>query len=500
MRSVPPAGSGRYPDLAVESAIKMVQQLRAWSGRFDGSANDMSDLVAALRGFVAHDAVTPGDAIDPRYLGDWLLHDEAVRPAAVVRPATTGEVSAILKLCSARCVPVVAQGGRTGLAGGAMPRDGSVILSLERMHAIEAVDGDAATIVVQAGAVLQAVQEAAANAGMLFPLDIGARGSCTIGGNISTNAGGNRVLRYGMMRNLVLGLEVVLANGTVIDAMNHMLKDNAGYDLKQLFIGSEGTLGVVTRAVLRLFPLTTSVQTALCAVGDYDGALALLRLARERLGADLSAYEVMWEDFYRLGTSGAGRRAPVAEGHRLYVLVESMGTDAVRDGERFEALIENAFGCGIVEDAVIARSLKETQEIWAVRDSSGELERSLGTYVPFDVSLPIRSIGRFVEDCRRRLADRWPGMTTAWFGHIADCNIHICAATRNGPADTHKLDELVYDCVAEYRGSISAEHGIGLLKREFLDRSRTPEAIAAMRLLKEALDPNAILNPGKIFV
>src|SRR4029453_13535823 len=281
----------------------------------------MSDLVASLRGALGHESVLPGEAIDSRYLGDWLLRDETVRPAALVRPSTTAEVSATLRECSARRVPVVAQGGRTGLGGGAVPRDGWVILSLERMHAIESVDPDSATMVAQSGATLQSVQDAAAGAGMLFPLDIGARGSCTVGGNIATNAGGNRVLRYGMMRDLVLGLEVVLASGTVLDAMNSMLKNNAGYDVKQVFVGSEGTLGVVTRAVLRLFPSTTSVQTALCAVADYDAALALLRLARERLGPALSAFEVMWADFYRLGTSGAGRRAPLDEGHALYVLV-----------------------------------------------------------------------------------------------------------------------------------------------------------------------------------
>jgi FAD/FMN-containing dehydrogenase len=290
----------------------------------------------------------------------------------------------------------------------------------------------------------------------------------------------------------------VLANGTVINAMNDMLKNNAGYDLKQLFIGSEGTLGIVTRAVLRLFPRTTSVQTALCAVGDYDATLALLRLAKARLGADLAAYEVMWKDFYQLGTSGLGRRAPVAGEYALYVLVESMGTDENRDGPRFQEFVESAFERRIIADAVIAQSIKESQEIWAVRDSSGDLQNTLGPYIPFDISLPIRSIGRFVEDCRRRIADRWPGVMAAWFGHIADSNIHICVATRNGPAAEHELDELVYDCVAEYKGSISAEHGIGLLKRDFLDRSRTAESIAAMRLLKQALDPNSILNPGKV--
>jgi len=458
----------------------------------------MSDLVAALRELVAADAVVAGEAIESRYLGDWQLRDDDTRPAVLVRPRTAAEIAAVLRECNARGVPVVAQGGRTGLTGGATPQDGWVIVSLERMNTIGAADTDSATIVVEAGAVLQSVQQAAADAGMLFPLDIGGRGSCTIGGNISTNAGGNRVLRYGMMRDLVLGLEVVLANGTVIDAMNEMLKNNAGYDLKQLFIGSEGTLGIVTKAVLRLFPLTTSVRTALCAVADYEAALALLRLAKQRLGADLSAFEVMWADFYRLGTSALGRRAPLAEGHAFYVLVEAMGTDERRDGERCDEFVAAAFDAGIVADAVIAQSLKESQEIWAVRDSSGELERTLGPYTAFDISLPIRSIGRFVEDCRHRITQRWPAINAAWFGHIADSNIHICVGKQDGPADDHELYDVVYDCLATYHGSISAEHGIGVLKRDYLDRSRTPEAIAAMRLLKRTLDPNGILNPGKV--
>jgi FAD/FMN-containing dehydrogenase len=458
----------------------------------------VKDLLETLRRVLPPEAVTAPDAIEPRYLGDWLVRDESARPLALVRPSKTAEVAATLRVCHARGVPVVAQGGRTGLAGGAVPGDGCVIVSLERMRAIEPANRDSATIVAEAGAVLQAVQQAAADAGLLFPLDIGGRGSCTVGGNISTNAGGNRVLRYGMMRDLVLGLEAVLADGTVVDAMNDMLKNNAGYDVKQLFIGSEGTLGIVTRAVLRLFPLTSSVQTALCALDDYDATLALLRLAKERLGADLSAYEVMWHEFYDFATTALRRRAPVAHGHSFYVLVESMGTDETRDGERFEQFVATAFERGIVRDAAIAQSRKESQEIWAIRDASGELQGTIGTYIPYDVSLPIRSIGAFVEDCRRRLASRWPDLRVAWFGHIADSNLHICVAKRPEPAFEHEVDTTIYDCVGEYRGSISAEHGIGLLKREFLDRSRSPEAIATMRVLKQALDPKSILNPGKV--
>jgi FAD/FMN-containing dehydrogenase len=458
----------------------------------------MDELIAALRGLLTQDDVLVTEQIDARYLGDWQLQDLSARPLALVRPRTTADVAAVLRECHARGVPVVAQGGRTGLTGAALPRDGWVILSLERMRSVAPPNPDSATIVAEAGAALQSVQDAAADAGLLFPLDIGSRGSCTVGGNIATNAGGNRVLRYGMMRDLVLGMEVVLADGTVIDAMNDMLKNNAGYDLKQIFVGSEGTLGIVTKAVLRLFPRTTSVQTALCAAASFDATLDLLKLAKERLGADLSAYEVMWRDFYELGTTALGRRSPIDGEHAFYALVESMGTDAARDDARFQEFVEAAFERGTIQDAVVAQSLKECQEIWAIRDSSGELPRTIGAHAAFDVSLPIRSIGRFVEDCRARMAQRWPGMTAVWFGHIADSNIHICVGREHGPADKHDLDRLVYDCVAEYRGSISAEHGIGLLKLDYLDRSRTAEAISTMRLLKRALDPRGILNPGKV--
>jgi FAD/FMN-containing dehydrogenase len=344
------------------------------------------------------------------------------------------------------------------------------------------------------------VQRAADSEGLLFPLDIGGRGSCTIGGNISTNAGGNRVLRYGMMRDLVLGLEAVLADGTILTSLNRMQKNNAGYDLKQLFIGTEGTLGVVTRAVLRLFPKPSSTQTALCALEDYGGVVRLLSAAKRRLGADLAAFEVMWPDFYRLGTDGLGVRAPLLHGSGAYVLVESLGTDARRDEPRFQEFVESALTDGTITDAVVAQSIKETQDIWQIRDSSGEFHRTFWPYVGFDVSIPVGDIGRFIDDCKARLAARWPQIQTVWFGHAADSNIHICVRLAGvEPQPQHEIDTLVYDCVGEYAGSISAEHGIGVVKRAFLGKSRTAAEIATMRLLKRALDPDSILNPGKIF-
>jgi FAD/FMN-containing dehydrogenase len=452
-----------------------------------------TELAAALPDGV----IVPSEQIESRYLGDWIHRVEDAHPAALALPRTTADVATILRVCHARAVSVVTQGGRTGLAGGAAPSTGCVIVSTERMRRIEPVDPASATIVAAAGAVLEAVQRAADAAELLFPLDIGGRGSCTIGGNISTNAGGNRVLRYGMMRDLVLGLEAVLADGTVLTSMHTMQKNNTGSDLKQLFIGTEGTLGIVTRAVLRLFPKPTSRQTALCAVTDYEHVLRLLGTAKQRLGADLAAFEVMWPEFYRLATVVGGLRAPLAPGHGAYVLVESLGSDPARDELRFQEFVESVVADDTIADGVVARSAKDAEDIWRLRDSSGEFPRTFWPYVGFDVSIPVGAIGRFIDECKARLAARWPDVQTVWFGHVADSNIHI-GVRGSEPLPESEVDVIVYDLVGEYAGSISAEHGIGTLKRAFLDRSRSAAELATMRLLKSALDPTNILNPGKI--
>ncbi|PWC36495.1 FAD-binding oxidoreductase [Azospirillum sp. TSO35-2] len=458
-------------------------------------------IVAALQAALGPNGVRIGGDIDARHRRDWMLAlPEGGRILAAVYPRDTAQVSTVLRLCHQHCQPVVPQGGLTGLAGGATPVEGCVVLSLERLRAIEDVDTAGATITVQAGVTMQAVQEAADAAGLFYPLDLGGRGSCQVGGNISTNAGGNRVLRYGMARDLVLGLEVVLADGTVVSALNTMLKNNAGYDLKQLFIGSEGTLGVVTRAVLRLHPKPRGVCSALCALAGFDAAVDLLRLAREELGGTLSAFEMMWPDFYRLAGSALSRALPLPHGHEGYVLVESMGTDQQADQERFERFLERAFEAGVVEDAVIARSGDQARALWEVRDTSGAFLRTLWPHVGFDVSIPVARIGAFVETLRGRLAARWgDAVTPVFFGHIADSNVHVCIKVGDGPQPEEEVEDLVYGTVREFRGSVSAEHGIGLLKKPYLGHSVAPEAVALMRTLKAALDPRGILNPGKVF-
>jgi FAD/FMN-containing dehydrogenase len=419
---------------------------------------------------------------------------------ALTLPRNTGQVSQILRYCNEHRIGVQPQGGMTGLAGGGVPVGPCVVIGLERMRAIREIDPAAGSITVEAGVVMEAVQNAADAANLFYPLDLGGRGSCHTGGNLATNAGGNRVLRFGMVRDLVLGIEAVLADGTVIDGLRKMIKNNAGYDLRQLFIGSEGTLGIITAAVLRLFPKPRSQCTALCAVRDYAGTLALLERARSGFASQLTAFEVMWPDFYEVATRGLGRKPPLPAGNGLYVLIETMGADEDADPKRFESVIAQALETGIVQDAVVAQSQREAAGLWAVRDSPGEW-REAGHWpqLSFDVSVPTGEIGDLVDSIRGLMAARWPDLFTIYFGHVADGNLHLSVRMTDEAGLTERIEAAVYGAVSERRGSISAEHGIGSLKKNFLHLSRSPEEIALMRTLKRAMDPNGILNPGKIF-
>lgn len=444
-------------------------------------------------------AVTSGEDMAPHHFGDWVVKPAPDQhPIAIAYPANTEDVAAILRLCTAHNIPVVPQGGLTGLAGGGAPVAGCVALSLSRMRAIEEIDPAAGTITVQAGVPLQLIQEAADQAGLLFPLDIGSRGSCLIGGNLSTNAGGNRVLRYGMARELVLGIEAVLPDGTVITSLNKMLKNNAGYDLKHLFIGSEGTLGVITRAVLRLFPRPASQCTAFLALPGYAAVLDMLARARAELGGTLSAFEVIWPEFYNLATTEHNVRTPLKHGHAIYLLMESLGTDQARDTEAFQTMIESALESGTVEDAAIAQSLRDARDMWALRDSVAEFNRTF-PHVGFDISIPIAAMQDFLDDCRAHLAAADPGFKWLSFGHIADSNLHLCVQQTPGGLSKSEVDAIVYARVRAFSGSVSAEHGIGSLKKAYLGHSRTPAEIETMRKIKAALDPANILNPGKVF-
>jgi FAD/FMN-containing dehydrogenase len=455
----------------------------------------VSDLVLHFKSCLGEAGVLEGGAAAEAARSNW---SRLGSPRAVLKPASTAEVSQILHICDAARQPVIPWGGKTGLVEGANA-DGAFALSLERLNRIEAIDPAGGTMTVEAGCILQNVQEAAEAEGLFFPLDLGARGSATIGGNISTNAGGNRVIRYGMTRDMVLGLEAVLADGSVVSSLNRLIKNNAGYDLKQLFIGTEGTLGVVTRAVLRLRPKPRSHAVALAAVDRFDLLPRLLRHIERGFAGMLSAFEVMWDDFYRLVTTPPAKgRAPLAHGHKHYVLIEQLGGDEAADMVQFERVLGEAIEQGMISDAVIAKSEAERNVIWSLRDDVSQCLRNWPIFT-FDVSLPIAEMENYLQMVRDALQARWPGrLSLMIFGHLGDCNLHLIIGV--GDADArHDVEAIVYGSLAGRSGSISAEHGIGLEKRGYLPLSRSEEEIALMRRLKRALDPHNILNPGKIF-
>jgi FAD/FMN-containing dehydrogenase len=461
----------------------------------------LNELISELAQRVGADVVVAPDARNiERHTRDFgVPANENAQILALAYPRNTGQVSAILKFCNERRIAVQPQGGMTGLAGGGVPLGPCVVLSLERMRAIKELDVAAGTITVEAGVVMEAVQKAADAADLFFPLDLGGRGSCQIGGNVSTNAGGNRVLRFGMARDLVLGIEAVLADGSIIDSLRKVIKNNTGYDLRQLFIGSEGTLGVVTGVVLKLFPKPRSVCTGVCALDDYNGILELLRRARLGFGAQLTAFEVMWPDFYELGTVGLGRKPPLPLGSGAYVLLETMGQDPDADPQRYETVIGEALEAGVVKDAIVAKSSRESTELWTVRDSPGEWQRTPHwPQLGFDVSVPTGEIGALMGEIDADLKSRWPQLMTMYFGHVADGNLHASVRMNGHTVPALEIEDAVYEIVSRRQGSISAEHGIGSLKREFLHYSRSPAELALMRAIKQAMDPNGILNPGKV--
>ena len=453
-----------------------------------------------LRNALGPAAVLFGADIPARNCNDWSTQAPNT-PIAVVRPVDAAGVSAALRACREAGIPVVPQGGLTGLCGGARPEPGWVALSMERMVGVEEIDPDSATMTVWAGTPLEAVQRAAADAGLYFALDLGARGSCAIGGNLSTNAGGNRVIRYGMARELVLGLEWVLPDGSIVTSLNKMMKNNAGYDLKQLFIGSEGTLGVITRIVLRLHPQPGCTMSALCALPDYAAVVRLLGAARRGLGPLLSAFEVMWPDYWQVVTERVGVRPPVGGGHGLYVLVEAQGTDETIDGPRFAAWLEQLLESGAIADAAVAQSVADTQSFWALRDACAEFFPTLGPHVSVDVALAVRDMDAFATRCKGALLQNIPGCESVYYGHIGDGNLHLVAwvdglSVENQPK--RQMDETIYGLVREFKGSVSAEHGIGTAKKPYLGHARSEAEIALMRTLKQALDPHGLLNPGKV--
>lgn len=456
------------------------------------------DFLDALRRVLTHGDLLLGEDVTSRAAGVW--RSDHLHAGAIVRPTSTEEVSAVLALCHEHGQRVVTHGGLTGLVHAADAAPNELVVSMERLNRIEETDTGGRTMTVQAGVPLQAIHEAAEAEGYMFPVDLGARGSCQIGGNVSTNAGGLRVIRYGMTRDNVLGLEAVLADGTVVSSMNHMLKNNSGYDLKQLFIGSEGTLGVVTRLVLRLRTALPAQHTALVALPDYAAVLRFLSYLDGALSGNLSAYEVMWPDYFLYQREKLGGAAGQMDaGQPFYAIVESLGADQEREAEAFERTLARAAEDGLLADALVAKSDAERAAIWRIRDEVEHLFE-VGDLIFFDVSLPTPPMEDYVAGVRRALEAQDFPVHLFSFGHLGDGNLHFAVASGQD-TEHHRtaIERCVYAPLEALGGAVSAEHGIGLEKKPWLGISRSDSEIALMRRLKQALDPNGILNTGKVF-
>jgi len=441
------------------------------------------------------------------YATDWRKRYRG-KPVAVVKPASAAEVAAVVRACAESRTGIVPQGGNTGLCGAATPdASGSqIVLNLSRMNRIRAIDAHNNTMTVEAGCVLANLQKAAEDAGRLFPLSLAAEGSCEIGGNLSTNAGGTAVLRYGNARDLVLGLEVVLPSGEIWDGLRGLRKDNTGYDLKQLFIGAEGTLGVITAAVLKLFPRPRSRATAVVALQDPESALDLLKRTLEGCGERLTGFELFSDLCLSLVLKHfKDAAAPFTHRFPHYVLMELSDT---RPGEAVAGLAEDILGAALegksILDAAIAQSDAQAKAFWKLRDFISEAQAHEGPNIKHDVSIPISQIPEFIRATDAALGRAYPGVRMVTFGHVGDGNLHYNVSAPDGVApevfvmQTGAINRIVHDSVARFRGSISAEHGLGQLKREEIRRYKSALELELMRKIKGALDPHGIMNPGKV--
>lgn len=451
------------------------------------------DLIARLRAALGEAAVRTGAEIPARNRSDGAAK-ESVEPVALILPRTVKDVSVALALCHEAGQPVVPQGGMTGLVDASRPGRGEVAISLERMNGIEDIDPVSGTITALAGTPLEVIQKAAESAGMMVGIDLGARGSCTIGGNVATNAGGNSVLRFGMTRANVRGLEAVLADGRVVRSTSKMVKNNTGYDWTQLMIGSEGTLGIVTRVTLTLHPRPAAVATALAMVRDTTAALTLLRDLWSRLPGGLLVFEAMWKEIYAIATGRQALSAPFAATDAVYLLIEAPETGP--DGTALLEALHANMEAGLILDAAIAQSEADRKRFWALRESIYTHDRIFPKTIGFDVSFPLDRIAEAVEHLRARIEAEFPPTPWVVFGHLADCNLHVNIMA--GAAAQKQAETLVYGLVGELGGSVSAEHGIGRTKAPYLHLTRSPEELRLMAEIKKALDPKGILSPGRV--
>ncbi len=467
----------------------------------------MNHLIELLRPIVGAANVLTGDDLGA-WETDWRKRERG-KALAVVRPGTTKEVAAVVRACVAAGVSIVPQGGNTGLVAGSTP-DASgtqVVLSLQRMHAVRAIDSANLTVTVEAGCVLQTLQETVEKAGFLFPLSLAAEGSCTIGGNLGTNAGGTQVVRYGNTRELCLGLEVITAQGEVWDGLTGLRKDNTGYDLRDLFIGSEGTLGVITAATMKLYPLPSAQLTAWAAVPSLDAAVTLLGLAHQHLGAGLTGFEVMGQFALALVAGHFPQQCiPLFRDTPYCVLLENSDHESEAHARaQFERLLEVALENGCVSDTVIAENLTQAHQLWHIRESIPMAQAEEGLNIKHDISVAVSRIPEFVRVTDALLEREIPGVRLVNFGHLGDGNLHYnVQAPEGGDAvvflreQEARINTLVFDSVQAFDGSISAEHGVGSLKVDKLEHHKSPVALAMMRSIKRALDPQNLMNPGRV--
>jgi FAD/FMN-containing dehydrogenase len=469
----------------------------------------MTQLTARLRQLVGNaNVLVDGDLT--AWEQDWRKRARG-KALAVVRPGSTGEVAAVVHACAESGTPIVPQGGNTGMVVGSTPDASgrSVVLSLTRMNRVRAIDGGNLTITVDAGCVLQNVQEAAEAAGYLFPLSLAAEGSCTIGGNLATNAGGTQVVRYGNARELCLGLEVVTAQGEVWEGLSGLRKDNTGYDLRDLFIGSEGTLGVITAATLKLYPLPRATLTAWAAVPSMDAALALLGLAHQHLGAGLTGFEVMGRFALSLVAKHMPQlRIPFRQESPYCVLLENADQESEEHARgQFERLLEAALAAGCATDAVVAENIGQARSLWNVREAIPLAQAEEGLNIKHDISIPVSRIPAFCAQTDALLQREIAGVRLVNFGHLGDGNLHYNVQAPEGgdmqaflSEQEERVNALVFDQVQRFGGSISAEHGIGTLKVGKLPHYKSPVALRLMQAVKKALDPQGIMNPGKVLL
>ena len=439
---------------------------------------------------------------------DWRKRSRG-KALAVVRPANVQEVAAVVKACLASRVSIVTQGGNTGLVGGSTPDTSGqqVVLSLQRMNTVRSIDAANLTMTVDAGCILQSLQDTAEKAGFLFPLSLAAEGSCTIGGNLATNAGGTQVLRYGNVRDLCLGLEVVTAQGDIWHGLSGLRKDNTGYDLRDLFIGSEGTLGIITAATLKLYPLPAARLTAWAAVPSMQHAVTLLGLAHQHLGAGLTGFEVMGQFALSLVAKHyPQQRVPLWQDAPYCVLLENSDHESENHARaQFEKLLETAFDKGCISDAVVAENLTQANQLWHVRESIPMAQAEEGLNIKHDISIAVSRIPEFVATTDALLEAAIPGARLVNFGHLGDGNLHYnVQAPVDGDSQAFlrdweaQVNTMVYDSVARFDGSISAEHGVGSLKLDKLEHHKSPVALGMMRAIKQALDPQGLMNPGRV--